>query len=113
MKRILTKVARELRQDRNPHEVRLWARLRNRQFLGLKFYRQFPIGPYIGDFVCRDKKFVIEVDGGGHDEAEQKRADATRDEFLRSEGYRIVRVWTSDIHANIDSVLEYIRSSIE
>lgn len=113
MKKELTPIARKLRRDRNPHEVRLWARLRNRQLDGYKFHRQFPIGPYIVDFCCRDKNLVIEVDGGGHAEPSQKLQDEMRDTYLRSDGFTVVRVWTSDIHANIDGALEHIRASLQ
>ncbi|MEK7570139.1 MAG: endonuclease domain-containing protein [Patescibacteria group bacterium] len=108
MKKDLTPVARKLRQERNPHEVRLWARLRNRQFFGLKFHRQFPIGRYVVDFCCRERRLVVEVDGGGHAEPTQIKKDVLRDTYLRAEGYKVVRVWSNDVHASIDSVLEYI-----
>jgi very-short-patch-repair endonuclease len=47
-------------------EKLLWARLRNRQLAGYKFRRQHPIGPFIVDFVCLEKKLLVEVDGGQH-----------------------------------------------
>jgi very-short-patch-repair endonuclease len=58
--------ARELRRDAPIAERKLWEQLRNRNLDGLKFVRQEPIGPYVADFVCRDIKLVVEVDGGTH-----------------------------------------------
>jgi very-short-patch-repair endonuclease len=55
--------ARSLRRALTPAESKLWARLRNRQLDGFKFARQEPIGPYYVDFVCRDRRLVVEVDG--------------------------------------------------
>ena len=113
MKKELTPIARKLRQDGNPHEVRLWSRIRNRQLDGVKFHRQFPIGIYIVDFCCREKNLVVEVDGGGHDEPSQRAKDERRDTYLRSNGFTVVRVWASDVHANIEGVLERIHSSLQ
>jgi very-short-patch-repair endonuclease len=71
-------------------ERRLWYRSRAHRFLDLKFKRQAPIGPYIVDFICFEHKLIIEVDGGQHAESE---ADRRRDEWLRSEGYLVLRFW--------------------
>ena len=59
-----------------------------------KFTRQFPIGPYIADFACRQARLVVEIDGGQHSGSER---DRVRDEWLRGEGWTIVRVWNSDV----------------
>jgi len=56
--------ARRLRRESTEAEKRLWNKLRARQLLGAKFRRQAPIGPYIVDFVCFERKLVIEIDGG-------------------------------------------------
>ena len=73
-------VARKLRQTSTIPEVKLWQYLRNRQFMGLKFRRQFPVGPYVVDFVCLSHKLVIELDGGQH--AEQLDYDNQRTEYI-------------------------------
>ena len=101
MKFLLTNTARNLRRQQNPHEVRVWSRLRNRQFLGLKFRRQLPIGPYVVDFCCREKRLVLELDGGGHADPEQRQRDTQRDTFLESQGYRVMRIWTNEIEAGL------------
>ncbi|MGM4896746.1 endonuclease domain-containing protein [Tardiphaga sp. 839_C3_N1_4] len=95
-------MSRKLRANQTDAETRLWHRIRNRQVGGFKFVRQEAIGPYIGDFVCREQRLVIEVDGGQH--LESKR-DEIRDAYLRAEGYGVVRFWNNDVLSNIDGVL--------
>jgi very-short-patch-repair endonuclease len=98
--------ARRLRRDVTPAESTLWKRLRNRQMLGLKFCRQFAVGPFVTDFCCPARKLVVEIDGGSHAETADK--DAARTEFLGREGYRVVRFTNGDVHRNIAAVLESI-----
>jgi very-short-patch-repair endonuclease len=84
----------------------IWQSVRNRQLGGCKFRRQQPIGPFIVDFVCIEKKIIIEVDGGQH--ALNTERDANRSEFLRNKGYRIIRFWNSDVLKEKNAVLEKI-----
>jgi very-short-patch-repair endonuclease len=90
-------------------ETRLWFALRDRRLAGFKFVRQVSIGAYIADFVCREEKLVVEVDGGQHAE---NAADQIRDIFTRNEGYRVLRFWNSDVLANCDGVLRTIRRAL-
>jgi very-short-patch-repair endonuclease len=62
MKSIRVK-ARQLRRDQTDAEQRLWAHLRDRQLYGAKFRRQHPIGPFVADFCCPQRKLVVELDG--------------------------------------------------
>ena len=98
--------ARRLRRDITPAESMLWRRLRNRQVLGLKFCRQFAIGPFIADFCCPTRKLVVEIDGDSHVETGEK--DAARTGVLESEGYRVIRFTNGDVHRNLVGVLESI-----
>ena len=100
------RLARRLRIDQTDAETVLWNRIRNRRIDGHKFVRQEPIIGYICDFVCREKRIVIEVDGGQHNES---RADAVRDERLREKGYKVLRFWNNDVLENIDGVLIVIQ----
>ena len=77
-----------------------------RQVSGSKFRRQRPIGIYFVDFVCLEKKLIIELDGGQH--AEQKSYDARRDSWLRSQGYEVLRFWDHDVLKNIEGIKEAI-----
>ena len=104
MRKALTPVARKLRNDPTEAEKHLWCVLRSRN-LGVKFRRQAIIGPYIVDFVCFERKLVIEVDGGQHD---QSWRDIPRDEWLRGQGFEILRFWNHDVLGNRDEVLQKI-----
>jgi very-short-patch-repair endonuclease len=98
--------ARQLRSHLTDAEQMLWRYLRFRQIDGYKFRRQRPIGPYIVDFVCLEKKLIVELDGGQH--ADQKRYDVGRDRWLAAQGYEVLRFWNHDVLTNTDSVKEAI-----
>ena len=104
-----TGLARRLRKNATIAETKLWWRLRSRGLNGFKFVRQEPIGPYVADFVCREHRLIIEVDGGQH--AESKR-DAVRDKWLREHRYRILRFWNNDVTGNLEGVLETILAAL-
>ncbi|MGA8584464.1 MAG: DUF559 domain-containing protein [Roseiarcus sp.] len=74
-----TRRARVLRQSQTHAEASLWRALRGRGLDGLKFVRQEPIGPYFADFVCRDKRLVVEIDGATHSTDEDLRGDSASD----------------------------------
>ncbi|MEK7639599.1 MAG: endonuclease domain-containing protein [Patescibacteria group bacterium] len=112
MQNSLTPIARKLRKERNPFEVKMWARLRARRFFGLKFHRQFVIGEYVADFCCREKHIVIELDGGQHDDQVNQESDQVRDAYLRSQGYKVIRVWNNDFEKQPEIVLEKIHLEI-
>jgi len=103
------RIARRLRVDQTNAETVLWNRIRNRQIDGYKFVRQVPILGYICDFVCRERRLVIEVDGGQHNESA---ADAIRDRRLMDEGYRVLRFWNNDVLGNIEGVLMTIQAEL-
>jgi len=98
--------AKRLRREMTDAESRLWYYLRGHRFLGLKFKRQKPIGPYIVDFICLEHFLVIELDGGQH-------LDQRRDRALQGRGYRVLRFWNHDVLTKTQAVLEAIRLAIE
>jgi very-short-patch-repair endonuclease len=100
-----TGFARYLRSSMTDAEQALWRRLRKRQLAGCRFRRQHPIGPFIVDFACIEKKLAIEVDGGQHSECE---ADVHRDELLRARGFTILRFWNNEVLENIEGVCDVI-----
>ena len=106
----LTKRARKLRSQTTEAEKRLWKHLRNRQLDDCKFYRQYPIFPYYVDFICRDRKLIIEVDGGQHNES---KSDAKRTAFLEEKGYTVIRFWNNDVLRNTEGVLFEIQSVLQ
>jgi len=95
--------SRELRRDATPAERLLWEQLRSRRCAGVRFNRQFPIGPFICDFVSRAAKLVIEVDGGQHDR--QADADAERTRYMEAQGYRVLRFWNNDVIERTEGVV--------
>lgn len=105
--------SRNLRQNQTDVEKKLWYELRNRRFLGLKFRRQFPIDKYIVDFCCFEKKLIIELDGGQHNEITSLKYDEARTKFFKDEGYQVLRFWNTDVVNNIEGVLESIKLKIE
>jgi very-short-patch-repair endonuclease len=94
--------ARSLRRRMTDAEKRLWHRISNRALGGWKFVRQEPIGSYFADFVCRESKLVIELDGSQHVES---RHDQVRDAYLRSLGYRVLRFGNDEVTKNLDGML--------
>jgi very-short-patch-repair endonuclease len=106
---VKTARARRLRRQSTDAELKLWNHVRSRAIEGCKFVRQEPIGPYIVDFVCRERRLVIEVDGGQH--ATDPR-DAVRDRWLTEHRYRVLRFWNNDVLSNIEGVLETIASAL-
>jgi len=107
-KKRLTPVARNLRRNSTDAENRLWYYLRGSRFEGAKFLRQFPIGPHVTDFACRDARLAVELDGGQH----TPETDAPRTEVIEAFGYRIIRFWNNDVLANTEGVLEVIRQEL-
>ncbi len=99
-------LARNLRKSLTDAERVLWFNLRDRRLGGWKFRRQYVIGPFIVDFVCVEKKLIIEVDGGQH--AEKIVQDHQRTEYLGKNGYRVMRFWNTEVLQETEGVLQVI-----
>ncbi|QDP85635.1 leucine--tRNA ligase [Chryseobacterium sp. SNU WT5] len=110
--KILLQHAKSMRKDSTAAEEILWQALRNRN-LGDKFRRQHLIEDYIVDFVCLEKKLVIEVDGEYHNIEEQKEADDLRTQYLEFFGFNIIRFSNFEVEEQIESVLEKIKLKLE
>ena len=106
-----TKRAQELRNNPTDAERRLWGHLRLRQLGGFKFTRQRTVGPFVCDFLCRERGLVIELDGGQH--ADRVAQDNARTAFLEREGLTILRFWNNDVLQNTDGVLQAILLKLE
>ena len=70
---------------------KMWSELRDRRLGGLKFVREYPMGPFFADFVCRAEKVIVEIDGGTHSTEEEIADDEAREAYLRAQGFRIFR----------------------
>lgn len=105
---ILLTRAKTMRGNQTDAEQRLWYYLRAQRFMGLKFKRQKPIGPYIADFVCMELHLVIEADGGQHGGAR----DLKRDHWFQNQGYTMLHFWDNDVLAQTEAVLEQVREAV-
>ena len=102
--------AREMRKHPTEAERRLWSLLRNHRLATTKWKRQQQIGRYIVDFVCFEARLIVEADGSQHiDNAD----DATRDAWLRAQGFRLLRFYNNDILAEPQSVLTAILTALQ
>jgi very-short-patch-repair endonuclease len=104
--------ARNLRKEQTEQEKIMWSILRNRKFYGLRFKRQVPLGSYIVDFCCNEKKIVIEIDGGQHNEPSNISYDKQRTEFLETEGYKVIRFWNNDVSNNLEGIYQKLQKEI-
>ena len=96
---------RRLRRNQTDAERALWAKVRNKQFFGIKFFRQYSIGPYIIDFYCPTVKLAVELDGGHHSQSDNREYDAARSEYLKTQGIDVMRFWDNEVLLDIQSVL--------
>lgn len=104
----LTQRSRDMRHPLTPAEAKVWARVRNQQ-LGYKIRRQHLIGHFIADFYCAQAKLVIEIDGDSHTEPDQAEYDAARTVWLEERGYRVLRFQNTEVHQNLEAVLEALQ----
>jgi very-short-patch-repair endonuclease len=99
-----TRRARALRRDAPGAEKILWSRLKNRSLGGSKFLRQAPIGPFIADFLCRERRLVLELDGETHSSEGEIAKDAARTLYLNDQGYRVLRFTNQQVYEYVEAV---------
>ena len=110
----LTDRARQNRANMSDPERKLWFEmLAGKNFLGLKFTRQKPIGDFILDFYCSEILLAIEVDGDSHFEPGQEKYDKRRTEILNNLGIQVVRVYNNDVIENLEGVWIYLAEAVE
>jgi very-short-patch-repair endonuclease len=102
--------AKEMRHEPVLYERRLWKLLRDRRLAGLKFRRQVVLGRYIADFVCFRHRMIVEADGPHH---EDRAEDAVRDDWLRSQGFRVLRFPNQQIENRREQVVAAILEAAE
>ena len=110
--KVIKQRARQLRRAATEAEKKLWYRLRCQQ-MGYRFRRQQPLGRYIVDFVCFDRRLVIELDGGHHGDPEQLVYDQARTQWLEGRGFRVLRFWNGDVFQELEGVLETIAEELK
>ncbi len=104
----LKNLARTMRKNMTPQEVKLWVHLKTFKKQGCHFRRQVPFQGYIIDFICYTSKLVIEIDGGQHNNEDHQKRDAFRDKELNTEGFTVLRFWNTEIDQNMEGVLTRI-----
>jgi chorismate synthase/very-short-patch-repair endonuclease len=109
----LVQFAKENRHHSTEAEDKLWQLLRNRNIESAKFRRQHPIAGFIPDFVCLEKKLIIEIDGSYHNEGDQKKYDAARSEWLNQHRYELLRFTNEDILNNEEKSINRIREALK
>ena len=107
-RRYSTRLSRHLRSHMTPEELIVWHVLRHD--FREKFRRQTPLGPYIVDFLCFSHRMIIEVDGVQHAESP---ADVRRDDYLRSLGFEVMRVWNWDVRCDMAGVKVEIEEALQ
>ena len=106
---ILKSYARQLRKNPTDAEQKLWFSINQRQLSGHKFRRQQVVDNlYIVDFVCLEKRLIIELDGGQH----TPESDKERTDYLNAQNFEVLRFWNNEVLENIDGVLMVIRHKL-
>jgi len=98
--------ARHLRRNRTSAERRLWRELRQLKQVGCRFRQQVPIDHFIVDFACLSRRLIVEVDGGTHSTDREVARDSRRERYLQQQGFRILRVWNSEVRENISGLMD-------
>ena len=119
LRQVAKQLCRDFRKKQTNAEKIFWEAVRNRRFMGLKFYRQYPIFVdvdgretfFIADFFCFEKKLVVEIDGKIHDY--QKDYDALRTEIINRKGIDVIRFKNEEIEKNVDAVLRRLKMRVE
>jgi very-short-patch-repair endonuclease len=106
--RIVSPHTKHLRANMTEAECKLWHQVRDRRLSNTKFRKQVTIHPFVVDFLCIQRRLVVEVDGSQH----TPESDAARTAFLESRGYRVIRFWNNDVLNNLPAVLEAIRIAL-
>ncbi len=102
---------RGLRGATTKPEQLLWAMVRNRRLEGAKFRRQHSLGKYIVDFVCLERSLIIELDGEYHDYIVEE--DLERQEYLKAQGFVVLRFWNEDVLNDAEAVARGIVNALK
>ncbi len=104
---------RILRHNMPPAEVLLWSKLRSKQIGGMKFRRQYSVGPFVVDFYCVASRLAIELDGESHEGEAAADYDAVRQQWIETFDIRFLRFSNAQVYTNLESVLETIARTVE
>ena len=108
---LLKSFANENRKNPTEAESFLWHNLKDKN-LGVRFRRQYVVGDYIADFICFEKKIVIEVDGAYHFNGIQIIKDSIRSNYIKEMGYDVIRFTNNEIMCEPEQVINEIKNYI-
>ena len=109
-----TKAKRKnLRKSQTEAEMALWQKLRDKGFMGYKFFRQYGIGEFIADFYCPQHRLAIEIDGSQHYFEDGREYDESREKYMSSLAIKTIRFSNLEVLQNIESVLAGIAKELE
>ena len=104
---ILKEFAKNNRNNPTPSETILWNALR-KELKPFRFRRQHIIGDFIVNFICMENHLIIEVDGAYHSEPKQANEDLLRSDFLKRQGFKVIRFTNEDVDNNLCTVINKI-----
>lgn len=104
---------RDLRKNQTPAEKLLWKHIGKDKIYGLRFLRQYGVGPYILDFYCAKLRIAIELDGEVHNEKDRKLYDKDREKYLDALDIKVIRFWNEDVLKNTKNVLGKLQTKIK
>ena len=108
----MRRFAREQRARRIQAETLIWRAVRNRRCDRAKFRRQVPLQTHIVDFICFERRLVVEIDGPSHEDAEQIAADGARDVWLQEQGFRVLRLPNELVIGSTELAVARIRNAL-
>ena len=100
--------AKENRQKLTKAETIIWKHIKGANIEGVKFRRQHPIPPFIVDFAAIEIGLIIEIDGATHISDEELQNDKSREDYLKTKGFEIIRIRNLDIYNNLGGILEFL-----
>lgn len=103
---------RTLRKNTTDAERKVWSILRKGQ-MGVRFVRQYSVGPYVLDFFCPTQRLAVEIDGGQHSEEIHKQHDMKRTAYLAQHHIQVLRFWNNEVLQNIEGVWQKIREELD
>jgi len=109
---VLLRLARAQRANAVQAEALIWRAVRDRRCEGAKFRRQVALGAFIVDFVCFDRRLIVEIDGPTHDSAEWQAKDSERDAWLGAQGFRMLRLSNELVIASTELAVARIRAAL-
>ena len=109
---LLKDFSKKNRNNPTQAESALWQQLKGKQLESFKFRRQHIIDQFIADFICLEKRLIVEIDGGYHQLPDQKISDKERTERLNKLNFEVLRFTNEQVLGDIDNTIEKIKNAL-